>query len=812
MAANTTPSADDKPYQGPRTLFVAGPAYVCLGEALNEDYNGYDLRISDLKNAVRSFYGTKKRYATKKGEKVARPHVLDLGWQHPDETGRAGRIGENRELFIDSERRLIPVMRVNGFTPKGREIINILTDPNRSAEEKQIGISLETKYLKAGSGADSRLVAKYITGNSLVVQPAHHSTGTYVTHWAASEKDLLTQLFGSTPEEPTSAMDDEEAGLSTTPRQPETSQQLRPIFVSKALRKRVSKTLGCTIPPNAGASSLQEDDKDDVDDDGGNEEDIEMTPPVADPVEKASETPEDPMDVEPAYPVLQKENKTEDASVFDAAKESTQAQGKTPAVSDNILPPGSTEINSTIMASPNNNKKDQDAMDIDEPAGKTVATPTPKTAALKRTREESVATPDDKSSKSGRSGARGSPQAGSGEEARYDYDDDDVKQQLDDSHEALAQLTSLLGISNDPAAMGAYLEELKRVKTAEVLEKQKAAVSALELLLEKGQANDDEIRGEVSSFIQDAIGGKELSQERSRDFVKVISAAAMSLGKNPILLEADHQREMRNASVQRTKGATPHPKQQQQQYQDTGKPTGALTLVHGKAAAGTGVFDLGQALSLRGGKANGLFEQSFNSMGVIKRGGNEYGGYADVDRYNHVPSNRQQQQQQPTLKNAELFKVPRKVNYNAHSRVSASQYDDAMDIDGRGGNNEENLLIQQQRIDSLKNEQLSYQNVGRIPAKNFAFPKNSKGNAYQVDGFGFEKILDNLENDSFMHTVVENIIYPSLKTATNPNFREKLNRESHLYSDPSNYTGYVPRIIGSDEPLMSSNPELTDTD
>lgn len=922
-----------KPKGISRTMFVAGPAIVCTSEALDENYDGLFFRVSDMKGVVQNFNYFRQRYKKKPPRPQPnedgvmriprRPHILDLGWQHPAEESFQNRVGENRDLYVDDQKRLMLIARVNGSTVEGRKIIERLEKTNVVPNGRSdIGISVETKTKvmpNSGAGKKGRVVGKYLTGVSLVERPAHHSTGTYVTHWASTEEDLFKKLFGTPPvggDDADDAMDID--GISS-----DAPRSNRPLFVGKTLRKRVEGVLGRKIPDNMLESKPDEIDLDDdevvVDADTpvvsnaviGNTPPTEetlstptltdidptaenprstttttttqdkksdgvtstntnqnvtgakgntnaakptetpkTTPPVETPKQatgaaknapngtKETSTESDPMDVDtekkvskPA-PSASPKGRMDDAPLFDENQQSKSKSSPKPASSKSQSSPHTKSMATQGGAQApnfnNQNQDDNDDMVIDNPSQQhqqQQQQQQQRSNPNKRPLEDDIAP-----NKSSRSFEKSAPSSKTREDAArskksdYQYDDADLAQQIDATGAQLNELRQLLGLSTNEQ-LREYFEEVKRAKAAEVLAQTKAATSALSLVLDRTNA-DENIKKTASTIVEDAFNGRPLKDTDAREFIKLISASAMNLGQNMLLQEADYQREMNTGSS----ASSSSPQGANGASQD---PNGAQTYREIDSKAGS-TLNLGSILS-QNNWGSRYFENTFN--GVVKRGppnqppmqsGFQTGGYSNQNNptnqnfFNPTPpgfqhynpqsqfmNNQQQmlqyqqqqrlaqhqQQQQSQVPVPSGFKMP---SFNsANNKVSPGV--DAMDLD----------LTQEQervkrRIESMSNETLGFVPLGKQNMSEALRSITSVRPGYGVGDFGWDQALEHIQPNGFVHRVAEAIIYPNIDTSINPARREVFDSgESRLYDDHLRYTGYVPRVIGGKgEPLI----------
>lgn len=221
-------------------MYWAGPVFVAKGEALEPDYDGTLFTPKDMKHVVQNFYQSRHRFdaarRVKPHEDVKMPRIFETGWVHPKNDTSRNIVGETRHMFVDENNRLIVIGRTNAATIKGREI------SERLKGGKTIGLSGGFAFKALESGNDSRITSKFVTEVSFVDQPAHHASGTYVEHVANTEAEILAKVFGTSSSGAATGGDDD--GLSTTTKK-------RPVFISRALRGLVQKTLDRRLPSNA---------------------------------------------------------------------------------------------------------------------------------------------------------------------------------------------------------------------------------------------------------------------------------------------------------------------------------------------------------------------------------------------------------------------------------------------------------------------------------------------------------------------------------------------------------------------------------
>lgn len=903
-----------KPKGTSRTLFVAGPALVCASEALDENYDGNLFRLSDMKSAVQNFNHFRQCYkknpprprrnADGKMLIPRRPHIFDLGWQHPAENSLQDRVGENRDIYVDEKKRLMLIGRINGSTIVGRELIETLErskpEPNKHSG---IGISVETtaKHVSNNnkeSGKKRRVIAKYLTGISLVKRPAHHSTGTYVTNWANTEEELLEQLFGKQvgEEKDNEAMDIDDDGISAN-----APVSNRPIFVGKRLRQRIENTLGKPLLPNVMETQANEIDL--YDDDVEVSETQEITPDAVitnqpltkenagsvaatvldkevakkdtdkkiEAPEKSNEEKEakdkkeapkspnqnvedakkkdqeasaagDPMDVDdedstpPVEKSSSKPDKMDDAPLFDEKRQSSSNDSGDANSDKKQSRPTDKPAPMSTQGGAQGSGQQQQQNQSDTPSNNnnngTQSGQAPPKGPNKRPLEDDLS-----SNKASRSEEKSSPLAktpqteAKGKKSDYQYDDQDLAQQIEATGAQMAELRQLLGL-NSNEQLREYFEEVKRAKAAEVLAQTKASISALSLVLDRANA-DESVKKNASSFIEDALAGRPLDATAAREFAKTISATAMNLGNNMLLVEADYQRENKvnnNDDAMDIDGDVPPPN-------SVKRPAQPQEDVRDMNSRAGNTLNLGSLLSQNSWGSRYL-DSAFNSHGVIKRGGgnnslpmhqqphpsSSFGGsngnntgfvnqaapgFSSYNPQSQYMANQQmmlqyqqQQQQQRQRQNPNQngqIPIPEGFKMPSHNRSRVSQGVDSMEVDQTA---EQERI--KKRIESLNNEKVGFVPMGKREMGEITshFPKEIAN--YRPDGFGWDQALEHVVPNGFVHRVAEAIIYPNLDTAVNPARREIFDSgESSLYEDETRYTGYLPRVIGGKgEPLI----------
>jgi hypothetical protein len=245
-------------------LYFAAPAYRVTGEPAKPGYVGSYFTTADLKQFVQNFNAKKHSYyGASEREKLARPRIFEVGYLHPDLEGKKDRIGEQRDLFVDDKSRLITICRLNPLTEGGKKVTEMLmNDPTA-----KVGVSLdyETQKIERSDDPDWVKYHKYLTGISIVPQPAYKYG--YVMHWATSERELLKKLFAQgTPmmggsedaaddSAANSAAEAKGAISATSSAKIAASKAARPVFIGKNLRARVVKAIGAAPLANVMKAS-----------------------------------------------------------------------------------------------------------------------------------------------------------------------------------------------------------------------------------------------------------------------------------------------------------------------------------------------------------------------------------------------------------------------------------------------------------------------------------------------------------------------------------------------------------------------------
>jgi hypothetical protein len=393
----------------------------------------------------------------------------------------------------------------------------------------------------------------------------------------------------------------------------------------------------------------------------------------------------------------------------------------------------------------------------------------------------------------------------------YAIDREDVQQMLDDKNAAEEELQEMLDIDTEEKKQ-AFFNQALREKAQLFMQKNKMAGDAVEIMLEKVGAPED-TRDTLRDIQARMMAGRDVSKYERQEYAQAMAAAAGRVGS----AEAAHP-----ALVEKKLRATERQKQAAVDgLRSTAPLTGGTGLVRKKAAAakaGVGGF----ALSLDGGRthsapmswASSAFDQTFSSHDPIRRTapidpfGQSFGGGG---------GGAAQRQTAPRSHEAPVpmhIPTPRLTGGRGGGEFSSGGIKKATPKP-EPSERERAIAWHAQRFDPARGRRLNADDVfGAALASDAQYAKYNQPLAqgrgwFEEMGFSHmgEKLKDltkRYEAKPWWQEVVERVVYPTEEVGKNPTYHEvyKMGFSTTNEGDPQSYTGAVPRLIHSSEPLI----------
>lgn len=184
-------------------MYAVAPLYVPYGKEEDPEYMGLLLSQADCKSIIKGFYQQTGRKSTS----------MPLNDEHegPDKTP----VGFIRELWIDSDKRLMSLIKINPMTDCGNDRLKAL----EAGKPVGISIELETSPIVDPETKTITSIKKRFRGAALVDNPDHR---TFIEFNHTNHEEALRQI-------------------RPDPFAADATEDMEPLYITKPLRRKVKE-------------------------------------------------------------------------------------------------------------------------------------------------------------------------------------------------------------------------------------------------------------------------------------------------------------------------------------------------------------------------------------------------------------------------------------------------------------------------------------------------------------------------------------------------------------------------------------------